>query len=50
MSKIHEYQCINCDADFKIKHDMDSDYWHIEYCPFCGDKLDEDNFVDDEDN
>ena len=34
--------CESCDAEFRIKHDMDKRLYTIEYCPFCGDALNED--------
>ena len=33
--------CLSCDAEFKIKHNMDGTYYRVESCPFCGDKVDE---------
>lgn len=36
------YQCSNCDADFKIKHDLDDVYYEVSFCPFCGGDISED--------
>lgn len=46
-----QYACVHCNAEFKIKHTLESDYYKIEFCPFCGDKLTEDveDEIDDED-
>ena len=42
--------CESCDSEFRIKHDMDKRLYSIEYCPFCGETLNEDleDEVDDE--
>lgn len=42
------YECVECDAVFKIKHDLDGDYYTVGFCPFCGSEIDEDQI--DEDN
>ena len=39
--------CDSCDAEFKINHNMDDDYYQVKYCPFCGEELDEDNVDED---
>lgn len=31
-----QYQCDNCDAEFKIKHSLDDAYYEVMFCPFCG--------------
>lgn len=36
------YECIECDAVFKVGHDLDEDYYDVEFCPFCGSELTED--------
>ena len=33
--------CTLCEADFSVRHDMDDDHYRIEYCPFCGELLDD---------
>ena len=35
-----EHKCANCDAEFSIGFDTDSNP-EIEYCPFCGSPLTE---------
>jgi len=49
MALLH-YECNNCDAVFKIRHDMDEGYYPIQYCPFCGSELDgeEEHFEQDD--
>ena len=39
--------CDSCDAEFKINHNMDDEYYQVKYCPFCGEELDEDNVDED---
>ena len=33
--------CENCDAEFRIKHSLDENYYKERYCPFCGEELTE---------
>ena len=33
--------CSFCDAEFKINHNMDEEYYQVKFCPFCGEELDE---------
>ena len=33
--------CESCDAEFRIKHDMARRLYKVEFCPFCGDELNE---------
>lgn len=40
------YNCDQCDADFKINHDLDEEYYEVHFCPFCGAQI---NDEDDED-
>jgi hypothetical protein len=45
--------CENCDAVFKLQHDMDAEYYPVRACPFCGESLDEEHLDDvptDDDN
>jgi hypothetical protein len=47
-----QFECLECDAVFKIKHDMDESYYQVTYCAFCGTEIDEeqqDDFGEDED-
>ena len=49
MSNKH-IECGNCDAVFKIKHDMDTDFYEVKFCPFCQEPLnDEELFEQEED-
>ena len=33
--------CVSCEAEFKIKHDLDEKYYRLSFCPFCGEDLNE---------
>ena len=37
--------CEECEASYEIKHDMDTDYFVIEHCPFCGAHQESDEYV-----
>ena len=36
------FVCESCEAEFSIKHNMESRLYKIQHCPFCGDALNED--------
>ena len=36
MAKPKQYFCTDCDAEFKLSHDMDPDYFTVSMCPLCG--------------
>ena len=40
------YECFECDAVFKIKHDLEEDYYKVSYCPFCGEEFDNEQEFD----
>lgn len=40
------YECIECDAVFQVKHDLDKNYYDVEFCAFCGSELSEDQSED----
>ena len=41
--------CTHCDAEFKISHNMDEDYYEVQTCPFCGGEVEgELDFEEDE--
>ena len=33
--------CAGCEAEVRITHSLDEDYYKEAYCPFCGEKLTE---------
>ena len=43
--KLH-YHCNNCDAEFKIRHEMDDTYYEVNFCPFCGSDIENDEEFD----
>jgi len=38
--------CESCEGECKVQHSMDNEHYPIVYCPFCGEKLD-DEYQDD---
>lgn len=43
--------CLECEAEFTLRHDMDDDHYKVEFCPFCGVELDNEeeyDFTDEE--
>jgi rRNA maturation endonuclease Nob1 len=48
MIKIFKIHCNSCKSELDIHHEMDSHQYDIEFCPFCGEDIDEDEveFVD----
>jgi rRNA maturation endonuclease Nob1 len=49
MTMLHN-ECSNCSAVFKLRHDMDESYYKVEFCPFCGDTIDEESNFDQDDD
>lgn len=41
------YTCNSCDAEFKLKHNLDRTYYEVNYCPFCGAEIEEEDWDDD---
>ena len=35
--------CQNCKSECEVYHNMDSHQYELDYCPFCGAEIDEDN-------
>lgn len=46
---IQTFECTECEAEFKIKHKLDTSYYSINYCPFCGADIEEEFFDEEED-
>jgi len=42
-------ECYACDAVFKIRHDLDTHYYQILHCPFCGADMEEEESFDQDD-
>jgi rRNA maturation endonuclease Nob1 len=52
---MEEMECYSCDAVFTVDHDLDTDYYKVKHCPFCGstvieeeEDLDFDDYYDEE--
>ena len=45
-----QYQCENCEAEFKIKHSLDEKYYEVNYCPFCGGEITDESEDDSDDD
>ena len=41
--------CEECEAEFKITHSMDDHHYQITHCPFCGESVNDPDFVDEMD-
>ena len=48
MARKQHHECVECDAVFKIKHDLDEHHYKVGFCPFCGGTIDEDQ-IDEQD-
>lgn len=46
MIKSNLYDCPECGAGFRVLHDMEPTFFQIRNCPFCGEDLDVDDFLD----
>ena len=33
------FVCESCEAEFRLKHSMDDNYYKVIYCSFCGETL-----------
>jgi len=42
MARNQHFECIECEAVFKIKYELDETYYNVSFCPFCGAELDDD--------
>lgn len=43
--------CLQCQAEFHIKHDMDDGHYQVEFCPFCGERaLEDESYVIEDDD
>ena len=48
---MEEIECFSCDAVYTVDHDLDTDYYKVKHCPFCGTEMETEEEVswDDED-
>jgi hypothetical protein len=42
-------ECNTCAAVYKLKHDLDPDYYRAEHCAFCGAEIEDEETFDQED-
>ena len=40
------FVCESCEAEFYIKHNMESRLYKIQHCPFCGEELNNEEMED----
>ena len=40
------FVCESCEAEFSIKHNMESRLYKIQHCPFCGEELNNEEMED----
>ncbi len=36
---MQEQECFSCDAVFTVDHDLDTEYYKVKHCPFCGTEM-----------
>jgi rRNA maturation endonuclease Nob1 len=41
MAQVKHEVCLECEAEFKIKFDMDDERYKVRFCPFCGAEIEE---------
>lgn len=52
--KLNRIECCSCEGVYKVTHDMDAHYYRVEHCTFCGEVLEmeigleEDDFEDED--
>jgi hypothetical protein len=44
MIENEEIECTHCDALFFVDHDMDSKYYRVLHCPFCGEGIEQEEY------
>lgn len=42
-----ELECWSCDAVFTVDHDLDSEYYRVKHCPFCGSSIEDEEDLED---
>jgi len=35
------FVCLECEAEFVLRHNMDETHYTVTHCPFCGEELDD---------
>ena len=42
-------ECIQCDADYRVKYDMSDSHYRVAFCTFCGGGLELEEELEQED-
>tara|TARA_B100002019_G_C21233367_1_gene581362 strand:- start:824 stop:979 length:156 start_codon:yes stop_codon:yes gene_type:complete len=45
----NSYKCSTCNAFFSIDHEMDTEFFDVYFCPFCGGEIDDEDEVKEND-
>ena len=50
MGRKQYFECVECGAVFKIKFELDDNYYKVTYCPFCNFEMgdDQQDFYEDD--
>lgn len=45
-----QYTCNECEAEFKLKHTLDETFYEVNFCPFCGKEIweEDENEIDED--
>lgn len=46
--KTRVLDCTSCESVFSVEHDMDDHFYPVEWCPFCGGKLELEETIDED--
>lgn len=39
MAKATHHVCMDCDVEFRVKHELEDDMLSVVFCPFCGESI-----------
>lgn len=48
-TKTKAEECVECQAVFKVRYDLDPTYYKVCHCPFCGTELSDESYECDQD-
>jgi hypothetical protein len=43
------FSCVQCDAIFKVTHNLEDSYYEVMFCPFCGAEIDDETEEEEDD-
>jgi predicted RNA-binding Zn-ribbon protein involved in translation (DUF1610 family) len=46
MAKVKHEFCIECEAEFKVRFDMDDERYVVLFCPFCGADIEQEEVME----